>query len=530
VHDYYLPETAQHERAMTNTIHLLELLQLASERHRQPKQLVDYLGQQINLADEDLTAELRLESDGKLIRIITQHGSKGLEYPIVFVPFASRYSDPCRRGSQLLDVHHYHDLENANKITQLGHDPQGIKQASEQANAEAVRLLYVAITRAIHRCYLGVTPFANSQHSALGRALNITKSAELYPALKSLADSEPESIRLTTITTQATAAGDNITRDEQQAAINVPDFKGHIERNWWLSSFSALTRNLRHGGSVSLPEREDDDLNSQPPTADDQLAPMALELRFALKKGADTGNLLHDILERVDFSAPQLALAAQKPLSRYQYFPPEYSADDLYLWLNDILSSELPALHGERGPRLADLSRAQTVRESEFYFPMQNLAIEKLSNLLSAHRQQDSSINLISLPGRKNIQGMMHGYIDLIFCWQGKYYLADYKSTHLGNKLEDYSADKITVNMHKSYYDLQYLLYSLALHRYLKHRLPDYQIDKHFGGVYYLYLRGMQPNATTGVYAQALDQSLLTALDALFSAHQQTDTADTPYV
>jgi len=132
------------------------------------------------------------------------------------------------------------------------------------------------------------------------------------------------------------------------------------------------------------------------------------------------------------------------------------------------------------------------------------------------------------LPSYKKLSGMMHGFIDLIVEYQGKYYLCDYKSSHLGDTHEDYQFDALLDNVEKNYYDLQYLIYSLALHRYLKQTLLDYDINQHFGGVYYLYLRGMTTapeHQGAGVYYRKITEQEINNLDALFSngdAEQQT--------
>lgn len=112
----------------------------------------------------------------------------------------------------------------------------------------------------------------------------------------------------------------------------------------------------------------------------------------------------------------------------------------------------------------------------------------------------------------------MHGFIDLIFEWEGKYYVADYKSTHLGSDFSDYLPEKLMNNNAYHLYDLQYLIYSLALHRYLSLQLPDYLPERHFGGVYYLYLRGMHPDnaSENGVFFTQLETEELEALNDAF--------------
>jgi exodeoxyribonuclease V beta subunit len=171
---------------------------------------------------------------------------------------------------------------------------------------------------------------------------------------------------------------------------------------------------------------------------------------------------------------------------------------------------------------LADLSRQATLREAEFYFSMQQGHTSKLEAVLQRYRQAEQRPNL----GSKVLTGMMHGFIDLVFTHQGKYYVVDYKSSFLGDRITDYSQEAIKDSIEESYYDLQYLIYSLALHRYLKIRLPDYSPERHFGGAIYLYLRGMAPGHTTGSYYAPISAQWLDALDQLFDGSSSTTKHD----
>jgi exodeoxyribonuclease V beta subunit len=112
---------------------------------------------------------------------------------------------------------------------------------------------------------------------------------------------------------------------------------------------------------------------------------------------------------------------------------------------------------------------------------------------------------------------MMHGFIDLIFEKDGQYFVADYKSTHLGSQLTDYHFDAMQHSVYSSSYDLQYAIYMVALHRYLQSRMTNYSPETHLGGVYYLYLRGMHPEHTTGVFYDSFPVDALYELDAIFS-------------
>ena len=120
------------------------------------------------------------------------------------------------------------------------------------------------------------------------------------------------------------------------------------------------------------------------------------------------------------------------------------------------------------------------------------------------------------------VQGMLKGFIDLVFEWQGRWYLLDYKSNHLGMSPADYSRPALEQAMAEHRYDLQYQLYSLALHRLLTLRLPGYDFEQHFGGVFYLFLRGMPQG---GIFHTRPSHELVLGLDRLFSAGSEPPAA-----
>ncbi|WP_456376721.1 exodeoxyribonuclease V subunit beta [Thiolapillus sp.] len=501
LHHHFRPPARERERALTNSLHLVELLQQASQRHASPRELLNWLGEQIRGEGENIEAELRLETDADLLRIQTQHGAKGLEYPVVFIPFASRYKDPLKSGNRKIEVFSFHDRDTLEAVSYLGWDKEAADLTREESHAESVRLLYVAVTRAVHRCYIGSTVFWEYEQSPLGQVLGLSRGEGLQQALELLAADAPE-MAFSLVTND-----DFGTESRQQLAghggqLAAASFHGRIQRDWWLGSFSALTRNQRHGG-ITRPDRDQ---------AGQTQLKNAGQLRFALPAGAAAGNLLHDIFEHLDFSRPDWNRVLQRPLACFGALPDGFSASDLVAWLQEVLHTPLsPEL------TLSQLEWPRTLRETAFYFPMLGGNTHELGRILAQHRGQDE---VVELPVNHRLQGMMHGYIDLIFEWRGRYYVADYKSNYLGGQLGDYSQQMIEGNMRQAFYDLQYLLYSLALHRYLQARLENYQPAAHFGGVYYLYLRGMSANTGTGVYHKPVQDLLLAQLDALFGRNQ----------
>jgi len=513
VYELYQPEANDHERAMTNTIHLVELLQQAGIKHKQPRQLIHYLRSQIQLNSLQQEAELRLESDEKLIKIVTQHGCKGLEYPVVFIPFASKYSDPTKLGAKTLDIHYYHD-ENGQSIRQIGNAPQGVGISREEGLAESVRLLYVSVTRAIQRCYICATTFDDGHLSPLGKTLNINEIEQLESEIIKLSDELPLAIgfrKVEEVIFDCVKSQDDGVNHEE---INVTEFSGNIETTWQLNSFSSLIRNAKYQSAISNSARCEGIEERRNPKESIN------NLKFAIKKGADTGNLLHDVLERLDFSSPNFAKASSLPLLRYSYFPDQFKQEDFYSWLEEIIEAPLGSDRGTEQFSLSQLTQTDTLKEVEFYFPIENVDMSALVKVLAQHRGVESKTLCRQLPSKNKLQGMMRGFIDLVAHWQDCYFVIDYKSTWLGSDESDYQVEQMEQDVQKNFYDLQYLIYVLALHRFLKHKLVNYEPAVHLGGALYLYLRGMSKEHEQGVYHKHIDVDFIESLDGIFNGNK----------
>lgn len=535
------------ERQLTNYMHIAELLANASVTNSSALLLIHWLHKQITEAKQSEAHELRLESDQKLIKIVTQHKSKGLEYPIVFLPYANHIYNP---PSSHTAVFHNKDLD---RVTQIGITSEAKRIASKEAFAEDMRLLYVSLTRPILRCYLGVFTLASSNKSALMRALNLSinnkecndAGAFVYGGIKNtLADISTH--LFVTMADALIPIRQPLPKQSIQDVSLLP-FAGNINKTWQVTSFSKLSRKLLIGNATASSndyssqstlkfsrdeEGEDKALpliytdapnNIHVKTADneDDIA----DYRFIFPKGPDAGNLLHDILELIDFSSPDLSgvltlLDATKINSQL------IDKEKLTLWIEQILAAPITI---QNNFCLKDLPAQQTLKESEFYFPISAVDTYSLLDLVNTYRQ-DLSIHFnVALPARlaiqkDTLQGAMHGFIDLIFEYQGKYYVADYKSNFLGDSINDYQAINLAQDILKHNYDIQYLIYSLALHRYLTAFLPGYDYNKHFGGVYYLYLRGMrapkdkeQKSTDRGIFYHKIEVELIHQLDHLFS-------------
>ena len=550
-----VPPAHHKERYITNMVQLAELLQKASNQASSALLLVEWLQQQCKEGPADSSAELRLESDAKLIQIVTQHGSKGLEYPVVFIPFASQAKDPLKRGSKHAQLFPYYHPQQHCQALMIGRDLEVCEQATLAAQEESLRLLYVAVTRAQYRCYIPVSDFKNAQLSPLGQVAfwNVEQSLPDQQEEQNQQVSWPEALAQLTHSKDSELLlieEDSVQIPVSQTTINsetralvAQSFTGRIDANNNLLSYSALVRQLSYGPQAqqaSVKDRGDGSsqlielsLGHSHSQNQNQEGIAIDELRFTLAKGKNTGLLLHDILEQVDFSQPSWPSAMEVPLAKYHTMvgideDDTNKVEHLQQWLEECLAAVMPPIAlidtdvdvdanapstNESGVTLSQLSKQQTLREAEFYFPLQQAKQFTLAKILSRHRGGLPT----ALPSHPILQGMMHGFIDLIFEHEGRFFVADYKSNYLGDSLEDYNYQSMLEANQSHYYDLQYLIYSLALHRYLGQRMPNYDPALHFGGVYYLYLRGMSPKAASGVFATVISIEELNELDHLFA-------------
>jgi len=171
------------------------------------------------------------------------------------------------------------------------------------------------------------------------------------------------------------------------------------------------------------------------------------------------------------------------------------------------------------GQRLADITREQRCDELEFYYPLVSLTADALKTLLAQHGFGNGPLanDWVERLQFESAEGYLHGFIDLVFESEGRYFVVDYKSNDLGPRDKDYAPERLLTTMVQEHYLLQYLIYTLAVHRYLRMRLPDYDYEQHFGGVYYLFLRGMNPASkqSSGIYFDRPSAAMVEGLDRL---------------
>ncbi|HAJ27317.1 MAG TPA: exodeoxyribonuclease V subunit beta [Syntrophus sp. (in: bacteria)] len=525
------------ERRLTNLLHLSEILHNESSARKLGMEgLIKWLARQRDpAATRQEEHELRLESDANAVRLVTIHKSKGLEYPLVFCPF--QWGSSRTRKEELPRYHDDQDDWRLNLVL-ADEDQQAVILAERESLAENIRLLYVALTRAKYRTYLYWGPFKDAGSSAVAYTL--------HPAPGGAATPSPLNSR--NIVAETETHFSNLTEDQSRADLtaiversggtiklipfpNMPGityqrppetavplpgrtFTGQIPRADRIASFSYF---------VAHKEKEEDidnaDRDQAPPPATSSTgifappepSPGFMSLPgltdtsdptsiFSFPAGTRAGIFIHDIFEALDFTDDRAIEAVVcKKLGDHGY-EPHWQAT-LCMMIRKVLAAPLdPSVPGLQ---LSGVSPASCLRELGFYFPLQPVTPEKLGRLFAGKGIPD---NYPRQMGRLNFmpaQGFMNGYMDLVFRFAERFYLIDWKSNLLGTSIEYYGQDALRLVMEEDYYLLQYHLYVLALDQYLRSRMGAvYDYERHFGGVFYLFLRGVDParGSDCGIY------------------------------
>jgi exodeoxyribonuclease V beta subunit len=494
---------ADGERRITHLLQLGEQLQEARARRLGPQGQVDWLRAAIAHYDrEDETQWPNLESDASRVQILTLHKSKGLEFPIVFLPFAAIG----RANGGKARVVQYHDA-NGQRVRQWKtRQPQpgapswddACEAAKREDSAEDMRLLYVGLTRARDALWLATGPLASNAQSSLHRLFGGVSPADTLHDVLVVRDPDE-------------AADDTRLPPAMPDAIPAPRMaERRLRRDWWIHSFSQLHRQHAHGVQALADEAPADDERPIAPIDPEQ----AIAPRFT---GTRFGNALHHALEHVDFAAwrdldgtdiDATQHAVLCDALRSQDYPEsdfEAGARELAPLVARTLNAPLP-----EGVRLADVADAARVAELEFHFTLADAAAPALLALLQAHGIAVGRRDFGSWP---RLSGLMTGKVDLTYRVDGRVYVIDYKS----NRLPGWDAASLAQAMAASEYDLQALLYAVAVHRWLRLRLGSREAATNaFGGVRYLFCRGLDAgDPARGVAIPLLPPELIHAVDDL---------------
>ncbi|BCB59379.1 RecBCD enzyme subunit RecB [Halomonas sp. A020] len=522
-----LAEFEEGERLLTDLLHLGELLQQASAELDGEHALIRFLFDAI--ADPESHGDshkLRLESDEDLVKVVTIHKSKGLEYPLVFLPFIANH-----RPVKAEDVPlRWHDGEGNLQLS-LEADDAILATADRERLGEDLRKLYVALTRARHATWLGLAPLKGLENSALGYLLkggNALSPEALNKALGELVEGSEIQVHQPPAPTTERVA--QVAQSSELGHARTPTRPA--KEHWWIASYSAL----RLSGTLIAPVLPP----LEPTTAQEATAfevldeprdlsqPEAYHLH-KFPRGPGPGTFLHGLLEWAgkqgfDTAANNMDALNDMLWRRVQLRGWQAWQEPLAGWLSTLLTTPLPlAAPTPQSVALNDLESYQV--ELEFWFAAKRVNTQAIDTLVSKHL----------LPGVERpaldadtLNGMLKGFIDLAFEHQGRFYVLDWKSNYLGPNDSAYELEALRHALLAKRYDLQAALYLLAMHRLLKARLPDYDPHQHLGGSMTVFLRGSR-SPGRGVVGEPAPVELIEALDSLFAgephATQQEATA-----
>ena len=502
------------ERRLTNYLQLGELLQQAAGQALGMHGLLDWLQVQMAHADQDDEQQLlRLESDARRVQIITLHKSKGLEYPLVFLPFVGIGSGGANTDANCTvyadgrrELHWKLERDEAWNAASA--------RAAQEQEAEDARLLYVGLTRAEHALWIAAGDLAGLAKTRLAPMLSDLEALRSSPDIQVVEGPlEPRPAQLP------------VEREGELPPVRAVTRR--VPHDWWVYSFTQLANaDAGHDTDAMATEAPapaaDEPAGGELPLEVEPLAPSEpqteIDPRFM---GSRFGNVLHDALENTDFArwsewrAGDAAPPEQAEVLRESLRAEGYGDADLddgvavlVPLVGQTLTVQLP-----EGGALCSVPAPDRRAEIEFHFAMQATAVPGLLQLLHRHGLVRDRR---SFGTRRQLEGLMTGKIDLTYVRDGRWYVLDYKS----NRLPGYDPARLAEAMQHSEYDLQALIYTVALHRWLRFRLgAGYDLARDMGGIRYLFCRGLEAGRADapGVHARRFDPELVEAMDALFA-------------
>jgi len=503
----YLLSQNSGERKITNLYHLQELiLKKEKESSVGMSGICNWFNRQLdtNQRDKEDDSEIRLETDDNALKIMTIHKSKGLEFPIVFCPFLWSKDQKIKKETFI----QYHNESNQ-KILDFQHLEQ--EKAEQEKLEEAIRLAYVAITRAKYKVFMVAVDISKSLNVMryFLKQFENCNSQEIVSLLKNNSTIESKDfanstkIKLTK-TEEAEKPLNKYNPDKMDSQkLSELHFDGDLKKQWDVNSFSSLAKsNLKY--QFDEIKDYDDEVKEQELDVDE------LNI-FTFPAGAKVGSCWHSIFEEISFddNLLDIRIKCEEKLTTFgivqetmdQKIKEEFiniSQEMVENVLNCNLSKEKPI-------SLKNINNEKRLVELEFFFSLKNdVEITKINQILTKY-----NINFAeSIP-----KGFITGFIDLIFEYEGKYFILDWKSNALGQTIKDFSLENIKIEMHEHKYNLQYLIYTVALHKYLKIRIPDYDYNEYFGGVFYIFLRGVQKGIPgSGVFYDFPEKELIMEL------------------
>ncbi|QCI23038.1 exodeoxyribonuclease V subunit beta [Buchnera aphidicola (Macrosiphum gaurae)] len=485
-----------------NFLHVAELLQEQFQYFHKKISLIRWLQKKILKKTEPAYNEcIRYFNESQSVKIITIHKSKGLEYPIVWIPFSIDFKP------SLLSV--YHNEKNFKTFFDIKQSNENLKLSDKERLAEDIRFLYVALTRSILHCSIGIACLTKKTTKNKNNS-NIHKSSLGYTV------QHGKPMNYENLFNQLKKFRMN---DFIEVKNNSNNFRLPVTNNIYLiSSKNILNKNIKNIWNITSFTK----LNQENKSLQENIKEITSE-KFLIKnkeknnksfiihnfpQGKNTGLMMHEILKNLHFLNEKNYDWFADWLKKYNI--PITWTSKLINWINNIINTPL----GEKKIILSKINEKLCTKELEFFFPINNILYsEELNQIIQ-------SIDPISIASPKlffnPVKGVLKGFIDLVFFWKKKYYILDYKSNWLGKNNSFYSDVCIKKEIITKRYDLQYQIYTIALHKYLQKKIKNYNYKNDFGGVLYFFLRAIDQE-NHGIFYTVPDFSLIEKIITLIS-------------
>ncbi len=478
-------------RTLADLRHLLEMLQEEAVRRRlSPQALLTWYRRRLDSPASEAD-QLRLESDADAVELVTMHSAKGLEYPVVLC-FDLWSPEKRERNPDPVVVA---DEGGTRVVFQA--EAEAYSQALEAhrlaERQEGLRIAYVALTRAQAHCRVYLLEKRAGDKSApwspLRHLLTRGRECDVFDEARILADRYPDRFEYHRRDWHDIPSRSWQGAHEEPSLVRPEPRRRRLEASV-LTSYSALVRGRARSVSSEWIER--------------LLEEGAGDEDARLPKGAAFGNLLHALLEKVAFrelAQGRVDVRLWEYCRRQAGFGEALGLEEVLPMLQKAVTTPVPEF------ALAEVDPGRQLHELEFFLPLEELRCEVVNRLFQG---QPWYRPLRFVP----LRGFLRGFIDLVVEYDHRFYVIDYKS----NELEDYRSTTLAAAMREHDYGLQAILYALALHRYLGRRLPGYEFQRHFGGVRYLFLRGMNGKPGQGVYRIDPEPHWMTALEGMLTS------------
>ncbi|QJC36683.1 exodeoxyribonuclease V subunit beta [Enterobacteriaceae endosymbiont of Donacia simplex] len=497
------------EKKIKNIMYLGELIQTSCINIINCKQIIEWLLQQITHTDKNLlNKQIQLNNDINKIKIMTIYKSKGLQFPIVWLPFISSNIVEFINKDAVI----YHDRKTFKLVLDFKIEEESKKLFLEESFAENLRLLYVSLTRSIFHCSVGISNIKffnfkklnsyNKYFNALDFLLkkkNNISNIDLKIILKKLKDQD---ISIKIIKKKnIIKINSKILKKTNNKLLFTSKINNFFYKNKIISSYSQINKQQNNNLNYLNINLKDEFSNINKKNIK--------KTQYNFPHGKYMGIIIHKILEKLDFTQNITRKFIKQELIRNNINPIWHII--ITNWFNNIIKTPI----GNKNIILNQVNNKNKKTEFKFYLSIKNsFSSIKYNNIINKYDVISRKLPKLKF---KTIQGFLLGVIDLIFLWDKKYYIIDYKSNWLGDNYKDYKKKNIENDICLKRYDIQYQIYSLSLHKYLKYRIKNYNYKKHFGGIIYLYIRGIyDKRSKTGIWETKLSLNLINELNKLF--------------